>query len=250
MRAKWVSGLMSLGLLSSAVLGAFGMSAPQAFALPEEVVLRKLSAVPVFVVANNEGDYITSRLVGQAADGNQQSEVDLLLVFLNGQEAEQYVTLQRQQSQNFPGNVSVGWLEMSAVYQQAQVERDIPLRLMFVPQPTEVEAATGLNQNFTQGVPLFVARNISDGSYALLPMGTQFNSGEPILPMFFSRSDLESVLDAVGEANPEYRSQLEIEVVPLEQIISQMQNENTEGLELIYFFPDSDAINYIRQTAR
>jgi Tic22-like family len=250
MRSKLLSGVLSFGLLSMGVLGIFGMGASRALALPEAAVLRKLSGVPVFVVANSSGDYITSRLVGQAPNSTQQSEVDLLLVFLNGQEAEQYVSLQRQQNQDFPANVSIGWLEMSAVYEQVQIDRNIPLRLLFVPQASEVQAATTLNQDFTQGVPLFVARNNSDGSYVLLPMGDQYNSGEPILPMFFSRSDLESVLDGIGEANPEFRSQLSIEVVPLEQIITQLRTENTEGLNLIYFFPDSDAINYIRQTGR
>jgi hypothetical protein len=237
--------VLTLGLAAGSIWG--GLLLPQkAWALSTEDVLQKLASIPVFVVANNQGAYITNRLVGRAQEGEQQSEVALLYVFFSGEDAEEYVTLEQQQNPDFQQQqVSVGWVELAALYQQARVEREIPLRLLFVPESEEVTAATEINSEFDSGVPLFAPKYRSDGSYLLLPVDN-INNGEPVVPIFFSQSDLESVLDLMAESNPELRAQIEIEVVSLEGLISQLEDDDSDSLNRIWLFPDSDVYNYIR----
>ncbi|NEP15343.1 MAG: hypothetical protein F6J97_00330 [Leptolyngbya sp. SIO4C1] len=232
--------VFTLGLLSSSLL--FGpFVTPRALALSEEEVLRKLAAVPAFVVATEEGAYITNRLVGRSEDTGEESEVALLYVFFNGQDAEEFLTLQRQENPNFNQSALVGWVELSALYQQAQTERDIPLRLLFVPEGEELSAATELNSDFSAGVPLFLPKYKEDGSYVPISV-----DGEPVVPAFFSQQDLEGILAQQEETQPGIRDRIEIEVLSLEALIREMEESNDENLNLIYLFPDSEAINYIR----
>ncbi|MEM8810897.1 MAG: Tic22 family protein, partial [Cyanobacteria bacterium P01_G01_bin.38] len=90
-------------------------------------------------------------------------------------------------------------------------------------------------------------RYIDDGSYVLLPIG-DLNNGEPIVPAFFSQQDIETALNALGEARPELRERIDIQVVSLESLISQMEDTDDENLNLLYLLPDSDAVNYIRSS--
>lgn len=237
--------LLTLGLAASSILGTL-LTPHRAIALSQEDVLSKLASIPVFVLSNDQGAYVTNRLVSRDDAGNTASEVALLYVFFNGEDAERFVSLENQENPNFAQGISVGWVELAALYQQAQVEREIPLRLLFVPQAEEVSAATAINGEFGSGVPLFAPRYTTDDSYLLIPVDN-VNGGEPIVPIFFSREDLESVLNLMGEANPELRSQLEVSVVSLENLISQLEDDNNEGLNRLWLFPDSDVYNYIQQ---
>lgn len=236
--------VLTLGLIGGAMLGGMPQRAQ---ALTAQEVSIKLSAIPAFVVANTEGAYITSRLVGQPEDGGEEQEIALLYVFFSGEDAEEYLTLQRQENPDFEASAMVGWVELAALYEQAQAERDIPLRLLFVPQGEEVSAAVEINSEFASGVPIFLPRYRDDGSYVLLPIG-DLNNGEPLVPAFFSQQDIETALNALGEARPELRERIDIEVVSLEALISQMEDTNDENLNLLYLLPDSDAVNYIRST--
>ncbi|MEM9908741.1 MAG: Tic22 family protein [Cyanobacteria bacterium P01_D01_bin.44] len=236
--------MLTLGLIGGALLGVVPQRAQ---ALTDEEVAIKLSAIPAFVVANPEGAYITSRLVGQPEDGGEEQEIALLYVFFSGEDAEEYLTLQRQEDPNFEASAIVGWVELAALYQQAQAQSDIPLRLLFVPQGEEVSAAVEINSEFSSGVPIFLPRYRDDGSYVLLPIG-DLNNGEPIVPAFFSQQDIETALNALGEARPELRERIDIQVISLESLISQMEDTNDENLNLLYLLPDSDAVNYIRSS--
>ncbi|MEO0458469.1 MAG: Tic22 family protein [Cyanobacteria bacterium P01_A01_bin.114] len=240
--------VLTLGLIGGSVLGSIvlPLTLPQkAQALTQQEVSSKLASIPAFIVANSEGAYITSRLVGQSEDGEAEQEVALLYVFFSGQDAEEYLTLQQQENPNFAPSGVVGWVELAALYQQAKAERDVPLRLLFVPQGEEVSAAVEINGDFASGVPVFLPRYRDDGSYMLLPIGN-LNDGEPIVPAFFSQQDIETTLAALAEARPEVRDRIEIEVVSLESLISQMETADDDNLNLLYLLPDSDAINYIR----
>jgi nickel transport protein len=237
--------MLALGFIGSGLLSSLGF-AQAAWGLPEEDVLRQLATVPVFIMTDAQGAYLTNRLVNESpAEGDKYKEVALLYVFFSGQDAEQFLALGREQDPAFVEGVGVGWVELSALYQQAQVEREVPLRLLFVPETDELTAATEVNSEFASGVPLFAPKYRDEGSYALLPI-TNVNNGEPILPIFFSRSDLESVLDSLEEANPAMRARIDIDVLSLESLIQQFENEDDEQLNLIRLFPDSNAINYIR----
>ncbi len=234
-------------LLALGLFGVSGLTALPAQALPESAVVSTLSNIPVFIVATPDGGYITNRLVREAEGGQPQQEVALLNVFFSGDDAEAFLQQAQSENQEFADTAIVGWTELSALYQQAQAQADIPLRLLFVPQIEEVAAATTVDADYAGGVPLFIPKFSADNSYVLLPIGS-LNDGEPVVPVFFSQTDINGALEALNEQDPELRSQIEVEVVSLEGLIDQMRNTDDQNLTRLQLLPDSDAINYIRES--
>jgi hypothetical protein len=119
--------------------------------------------------------------------------------------------------------------------------------LLYFPITEEVSVAVELQENF-QGVPLFMARQGVDGPYLTI---TQ--DGESSLPVFFSREDLQMLLDAYAENNADAADDITVQVLSLEWLIAVM-NENDDPeldaqLEKIRLFPSTDVLEYLRGQA-
>ncbi|MEL6139038.1 MAG: Tic22 family protein [Cyanobacteria bacterium J06626_23] len=233
-----------LGLASASLIG---VGALPAGALPESEIVDALTNIPVFIVATPEGGYITNRLVREAEDGQPRQEVALLNVFFSGDDAEEFLQQARAENEPFAENAIVGWTELAALYEQAQADNEVPLRLLFVPQVEEIAAASEVDASYEGGVPLFVPKFSDDNSYVLLPIGN-LNGGEPVVPVFFSQGDIDGALAALEDQDPELRSRIEIEVLTLESLIQQMRATDDPNLTRLQLLPDSDAINYIRES--
>ncbi|MEO0540306.1 MAG: Tic22 family protein [Cyanobacteria bacterium P01_A01_bin.105] len=233
--------------LALGLVGWLGGSMAPAQALPEAEVVDTLSNIPVFVMATPEGGYITNRLVREAEADQPRQEVALLNVFFSGDDAEEFLRQAQAENQSLADTAVVGWTELSALYQQAQQAADIPLRLLFVPQVEEVAAAVEEDADYAGGVPLFIPKFSADDSYVLLPIGN-LNDGEPVVPVFFSQTDINGALEALNEQDPALRSQIEVDVVSLEGLIDQIRNTDDTNLTRLQLLPDSEAINYITES--
>ncbi|MEO1593224.1 MAG: Tic22 family protein, partial [Cyanobacteria bacterium J06632_22] len=121
-------------LLTLGLLGVSGAVAPAATALPESEVVDTLSNIPVFIVATPDGGYITNRLVREAEGNQPRQEVALLNVFFSGDDAEAFLRQAQAENRQLADTAVVGWTELASLYEQAQVQSDIPLRLLFVPE--------------------------------------------------------------------------------------------------------------------
>ncbi|MBE9078041.1 hypothetical protein IQ241_12175 [Romeria aff. gracilis LEGE 07310] len=219
---------------------ALGAGAIPAIALTEAEVAQKLDSVPAFVLLDPQGSLIVANLVAEAEQG-QRIELPVLYVFLDGQDAETFLQDARQDNpEQFGSGAQVSWVELGALYQEAQVEREQPLELAYMVQDDDLAAAQTLNSDYPGGVPVYTAVD-TDGSYLLVP-----ENEELVLPVFFSRSDLEALLAEIGEVNPETVADLQVDVLPLESLLAQMENNDTEEFSKIRLVPDSEAIEYIR----
>ena len=221
------AGTLALAAASTALLGSVAVL--PARALPTEQVADRLADVPVYVLGNEDGLLLLS--TQESADSAS------VYVFMSKPEADAFIANHPEVSQ---GNQLL-LLSLKELYQQSQPEAEQPLRLTLVPEAAETSQAVALNSEYPGGVPLFYAQREDGSLMPSLPEGSQ----EPVFPMFFSREDLESNLNTLGQQNPEVRATISIGVLPLEFLIGQLQANDEELYNRIRLLPDSEVIQDI-----
>lgn len=204
-------------------------------ALPEDQIVNKLQQVPVFLIVNGQGQPLTA-----SASANEQ-EVKVPVVFLDSQAAEDFLGRAREQDTN----ATIALIDLGTLFQEAESpEAGTPPPLMYFPDEQELTAATSIQDDF-RGVPLFFARKGADGPYLTI---TQ--DGQSSLPMFFSRADLQTLLDRYSQENPADAGQVAVEVLSLEWLLAAMSTTGDAELDSqlgqIRLFPSSEVVELLR----
>jgi nickel transport protein len=234
----------TLGLVGSVVLGALpGLETLRALALPEQQVLEKLGAVPVFTITDPQG----SPLVASVNEGQKKTAV--AGVFISQQDAQTFIERLKKQNPQLASTVKVVPVSLGDVYKldQANASKPDGLDFAFVPVQQQVDSAKAILsqsgkpvQNF-DGVPLFVARGGKDKGYLTLQ-----RDNKPIIPFFFSKEELQSMLDRFKQQQPALASTVEIQVVNLEGVIETLRTSNNQQLNSIVLVPPKASVDFVR----
>jgi hypothetical protein len=222
-------------LVGGSLMGLSTLGAEPAWALSDQAIVDKLQQVPVFIILNAEGQPLTASAENDAAE-----EMKLPVVFIDGETAETFLA----GAQAEDGSAQVALVDLGTLYEETILDDEAPTPLLYFPIDEEVEAATTLEANF-RGVPLFIARQGTDGPYLTIN-----ENGEASLPMFFSRDDLQTLLDRYAETNADAVDDISVQVLSLEWLLNAMvENDDPEldaQLEQIRLFPSTDVLDYIR----
>ncbi len=231
--------LLPLSLVSTLVggslLGTSLFTPGMAWALSEEAIVEKLQQVPVFIILNSEGQPLTA-----AASTADAEEVKVPVVFIDGETAETFLA----QAQTEDESAQVALVDLGTLYQETILSEEGTTPLLYFPMDEELAVANELQSDF-RGVPLFIARQGTDGPYLTINQ-----DGEASLPMFFSREDLQTLLDRYAETNGDAVDDISVQVLSLEWLLNTMsENDDPEldaQLEQIRLFPSTEVLDYIR----
>lgn len=231
--------LLPLSLISTLVGGGLWgttcLTSGAAWALSEEAIVEKLQQVPVFIILNSEGQPLTA-----AAEGDTSEAVKFPVVFIDGERAETF--LARAQTEDESAQIAL--VDLGTLYQETILDGEGATPLLYLPIEEELAAATTLQSDF-RGVPLFIARQGTDGPYLTINQ-----NGEASLPMFFSREDLQSLLDRYSETNAEAADDISVQVLSLEWLLAAMAENSDPDLDAqlnqIRLFPSTEVLDYIR----
>lgn len=223
-----------VALVSGSLLGS-GLAVPMpAEALDEAVIVDKLEQVPVFIILNSDGQPLTA-----AAEVNNV-EVKVPVVFLDGEAATTFLNRARQEDPS----AAIALVDLGTLFQETVLGDEDQTPLLYLPIVQERDAALRIESDF-QGVPLFIARQGQDGPYLTI---TQ--NGETALPMFFSRNDLQTLLDRYRETNAAASNNIVVQVLSLEWLLAVMANSDDPALDAqlrqVRLFPSTAVLNYIR----
>lgn len=227
----------ALGVASALGAGLIGVIATRpAIAIPQAQIAEKLTNVPVYVIRNGDG----LLLVPSAQTDPEQPAEPSLLVFMGRTEAETLLAEATEADPEFAANLQIATTSLERVYAQFQNNPEESLRLRYVPERAEASQADDIDEAYRGGVPLFYPQ-LEDGSLAAIPDST----GENVFPMFFSYSDLDFVLSEIEAQNPEARAAITVGILPLEDMLYEMQNSDDEKLNQVRLLPDSEVINNV-----
>ncbi|NMF82896.1 Tic22 family protein [Nodosilinea sp. P-1105] len=223
----------------SAIVGGGILAGSWLFPLPAEAlsdedIVDKLEQVPVFIILNSDGQPLTA-----SAEANNQ-EVKVPVVFIDGETAETFL----DQAQAEDQSATIALIDLGTLYQETHLSAEAATPLLYFPIVEELDTAMGMEEDF-QGVPLFIARQGEDGPYLTI---TQ--NGETSLPMFFSRNDLQTLLDRYAETDAAAAQEIVVQVLSLEWLLATMATNEDPALdaqlEQVRLFPSTEVLNYIR----
>lgn len=215
-----------------------------ALALTPNQISEKLGAVPVFTITDSEG----SPLVGTAQNGDQSASV--VEVYISRQDAQAFINQLKTQNPELASSVQVTAVPLGKIYEIGQQNQNNPERLMFSFVPTQqqlnsakaVLEANGQDVNQFRGVPLFLARAGADDRVITMQQGDK-----QAIPFFFTKEDLQGMLEQFKAQQPDLISSVKIEVVPLEVLLEAFRTDNDQFLDLVILIPPRETVEYIQQ---
>lgn len=238
----------ALGIAGSAVLSSTGIGNMGALALPEKEILQKLGPVPVFTITDNKGAPLV------ASEPNQKNQPGVAGVFINHQDAEAFVQQLKKKDPKLAQAVRVVPVSLGEVYKLEQTNQNKPnsLDFAYVPAKQQVDAAmalmnqTGQDAKKFSGTPLFVAKagkaQGNEKGYLTIKQAEQ-----QVIPFFFNKEELQSMLEKFKQQKPDLASTVEIQVVNLEGIIKTLETGKDKDLNQIVLVPPRESIQYVRQ---
>ncbi|WP_237766216.1 Tic22 family protein [Arthrospira platensis] len=159
----------------------------------------------------------------------------------------------RNNNPELANSVEVTAVSLGEVYQMSQQSRNRPddIQFAYVPVQQEVESAravmqqSGRSPNEFNGVPLFMARGGPDNGYLTIQRGN-----DQVIPMFFSKQDLEGMLSQFREEQPDLISSVTVQVVPLEALLEAFRTDDNQFLDRIILVPPRETLEFLRNNQR
>ena len=236
---RWIQRGVAAVLASSVV--SLSPWVNRVLALTQPEIIQKLQTVPVFILADNDGNMVPLSIF----DGDVQDSQSFLGIFISQSDAQDTLaTLQEESSDaNRLSAIPVPLGDAYNMIVNSQQLEDIP-PFAFIPQTTQLELAAQVLQS--QGeevnltpltVPLFHLSSTADDSYITVSMG---ESDRESIPLFFDGSEAQFLLNLLEEqanANNDPPPTIELRVAFLHQWLQIFETNNEDALQLVELIP-------------
>lgn len=189
----------------------------------------KLRAVPGFVIIDSKGAPLIATINGKQVAG----------AFLRRSEAGLFLENLLKQRPDLMGmRVMVAPL---ATIQELAQKSPTPIELGYVPDSEELKEANKIRkaQGATvplQAVPLFMGK-VEGKGFLTVKQGTV-----EFVPAFFSRKELQVVMDRYNQNRPEGSPEAQVEVTSLEGTLQAMRTTNNPVFAKLIFVPSQAAV--------
>lgn len=253
---RWIQWGVTAVLASSMV----GLTpwANSALALTQAEIIQKLQTVPVFILADNDGNMVPLSIF----EGDDQESQSFLGIFISQSDAQETLaTLQGERAE--ANQLNAIPLPLADAYNMilgSQDLDDIP-PFAFIPQQEQLELAAQVLVNQGEAVtltpltvPLFHLSSTTDDSYITISLG---ESDRESIPLFFDGNEAQSLLDLLNQQasnNAEPTPTIELRVAFLHQWLQVLETNDEDALQLVELvpIPESQAlianlINQLRQ---
>ena len=241
----------TIGIVAATVFGT-GVNRFKALALPNEQILEILNPVPVFTIANKDGQAITITRKNETSEGNQ--EQTLLYVFMSPEDAKNYInTVVKKQNSELATDATVITLPLGYIFEESQKQenQDKGLLFTFIPTQQSQTTAQGIleeeGKEYQGGVPLFWIKDKTSGQP--IPSFENENTEEPILRLFFEKNRLDAAIKESIQDDVDFDSNFKVEVTLLEQVIGALVQKDDEYLQQIRFVISGESQDFILQNA-
>ena len=227
-------------------------------ALTQPEIIQKLQTVPVFILADADGNMVPLSIF----EGDVQDNQSFLGIFISQSDAlSALATLQSESTEaNQLNAIPLPLADAYNMIINSQDLENIP-PFAFIPQQEQLDLAAQVLTD--QGadvvltpltVPLFHLSSTADNSYITISRG---ESDRESIPLFFDGNEAQFLLDLLNEqatANNEPAPTIELEVAFLHQWLQVFESNNEDALQLVELIPipESQAlianlINQLRQ---
>mmetsp|Transcript_86110 Transcript_86110/g.125986 ORF Transcript_86110/g.125986 Transcript_86110/m.125986 type:complete len:327 (-) Transcript_86110:409-1389(-) len=206
-------------------------------------ISQKLSQVPVFAVTNATGQpYLANNSNGEQIGLIFFSQEDALLMLKSMQKTHQaleariYIMGLDKAYRMVISNASPSGI-------RGNLGQELKMIFRFYPDQKQVKHANNLKKNLNimdgfKGVPIFIADGL-----------TIRKGNEEIVPIFFTKQDVEESWSKMCKHNPDQPPKPVIRVSNLLELILKMEN-SPKNFETFGFFPPSESVDFVQRENR
>lgn len=237
-----IRSLATVGLISTTLLGSLFIQSVKVLALPTEVIMQKLSPVPVFTVADPQGAPLVA---------SGENNLKVAGVFISQKDAQNFVQKLIKENPDLGKKVQVVPVSLGEIFQlnQSNKGKADAINFAYVPMNTEVEEAKKIlgqnKQEYKGGVPLFVAKAGDDKGYLTIKQ-----NDKEIIPFFFEEEQVQKLIERFKKEQPSLASNITVEVVPLEGVLSTLAEGKDDMLNKIVIWPSQESLEFLRNAAQ
>lgn len=244
----------TIGIVAATVLST-GVNRFKALALPNEQILEILNPVPVFTIANKDGQAITVTRTAENSEASEENkEQTLLYVFMSPEDAKNYIdNVVKKQNSDLANDATVITLPLGYIFEESQKpeNQDKGLLFTFIPTQESQTNAQGIlegeGKEYQGGVPLFWIKDKASGQP--IPSFENEDTSEPILRLFFDKDRLDTAVQESMQEDINFDENFKVEVTLLEQVIGALVQKDDEYLQQIRFVISDESQNFILQNA-
>lgn len=157
-----------------------------------------------------------------------------------------------KQNADLKGEVQVIVLSLGEVFKLAEENFNQPdgLKFIFTPTSTQVEQAKKIlsesDKEYKGGVPLFFAKgNGAEGGHLMIQKDDQ-----ELMPFFFEKKQVDDLILNLKENQSEIASEVVIDVIPLEYLLSILKEKDDDGLKKVHIDPSKESIEFLEDEAK
>ncbi len=228
----------TLGLLGSTLIGTWFGQMPKVLALPEADVIKVLQGVPVFTITTDQGGPLIATL---------EDDQKVTQVFMSQQDANKFLNQLKESQPDIGNRVRVQPVSLGEVYRFALANNTDTqsLKFAYIPMQSAVESAkkvlSDIGQEYQGGVPLFILRGGPDNSILTIEQNDQ-----QVIPFFFEKAPIQAIAEQMKKDQPDIAPTVQIEVVPLENVIGLLQMKDDAMLKQIQLIPSQETMKFIQ----
>lgn len=235
-----------LAVLLTVVGSAFGaFSIPAVQAIPSEKITEILQPVTFFML-DSEGK---GPLLAPAENG---SGVGTAGFFVNVKDADAFLKQLAVQNPDLAKTVRIRPVSLATIYRvsQASKKNSEAMKVTIIPSQEQVDSAVSLLLLHGQkirtfsGTPVFLARLFPENSYL-----TVERNKESVIPVFFTKEELQEMLKKYRKERPEQANSIDIQVLSLEEMLSNLPLATNQTFESIVLVPPKESIEYLKKVA-
>lgn len=237
---RWTQDVVLAGGMGLSVLLA---AVAPALALSPEAIARKLNNVPVFTLFNPQLNKFA--VASLSVEGET---VSLVPTYVDRADAEKLLQNQRRENASAAKDVEVRSIPLSLIYLESQstqrVETDPAFQVL--PDEAAIKAAVALRRKAGEtvenwiGIPLFYAPSLG------ITLKDNKGQTKQVLPMYFSRTDLENYLQEAKKETPALKqSEIPVLVTTLDRVLQTLSTSDDPAMEQVEFVPPKASIEYV-----
>ena len=223
-------------------------------ALPTKEIQQKLKTIPVFILTDSTG----KQAITIKTKDKKGSLEELGIFFFGPRSAQAVITELKNRQSSTNKNPQIKIINLNEAYELVNSNKKDTtdkIVLSFQPEEDEIQEAMkilkaeGKTVKQFQGIPLFYAAQTSDNalmSIEVLDESKQKVERE-VIPLFFSKADLDDILNDMKKDNPQLASKMKIQVTTLDSAVKFMQESDRPQLRKVEFVPSTESLKYIRE---
>ena len=248
---KLMKRLIHWGLILSVAGGSFGVPAltgyRSAIALPESEILKRLNIVPVFIITDQKGNLIPAFIPNPK---DKTKKLQFVSFFTSHKEAQTVIARLKTSNPEVGNIAKVTTISLGQAY-NLKKENAAKKEVLFDFRPIkqQVDYALAILEQDGQSVkgfnsiPLFF---LTEKTNKTLPL--TIGSGEQqFTPFYFSKQDVQGVLNQLKTQQPQMAQTMRIQVTSLDSLIQTLQKGNAPGFALVNLVPDKDSLQFAVQ---